>query len=200
MPAAGTWIAAALCAWLVAGASAEAAECTQDIPPPGEISVYRQQFTRLINDERESNGLGALKENGLLELASFNYACLLAATDHFDHTGPDGTHPQDRATAAGYEWCVIAENLAYGRTGVIQVFRDWMNSEGHRENMMLPGVRELGLALIRQVVAPDSGAGGGLAAALSRYGAVAGAHASEADSHAPRRGKWYWVLMLGDRC
>ena len=50
------------------------------------------------------------------------------------------------STAAGYPWCLIAENIAKGQTSQAEVMQAWANSPPHRTNMLRPGIRDFGLA------------------------------------------------------
>lgn len=64
----------------------------------------------------------------------------------FDHTNPDGESPFDRMTDAGIRWSMAAENIAGGQRTPEAVVTAWMNSEGHRANI-LGDCEELGVGL-----------------------------------------------------
>ncbi|KAI9216350.1 hypothetical protein BC828DRAFT_409547 [Blastocladiella britannica] len=52
------------------------------------------------------------------------------------HTGSNGSSPADRASAVGYNWGSVAENVAEGQSSIAQVMNDWMHSPGHRANLL----------------------------------------------------------------
>ena len=84
------------------------------------------------------------------------FAEYLANTDKFSHTA-DGKEPWDRTTKAGYQHCIILENIAYeynsaGFTAEAlagDFVRGWENSPGHRKNMLDPDVQDIGVGLAR---------------------------------------------------
>lgn len=65
------------------------------------------------------------------------------------HTGSDGSSVGDRATAAGYAWSWIGENIAWGYGTVQQVVDGWMASPGHCGNIMKADYKHIGLACVR---------------------------------------------------
>jgi uncharacterized protein YkwD len=67
--------------------------------------------------------------------------------DYFAHNTPEGATPGDRATAAGYQWMWIGENIAAGYPTAEQVVEGWMNSPDHRENILRPQFTELGISV-----------------------------------------------------
>ena len=70
----------------------------------------------------------------------------MAGHSRMSHTGSDGTTVAERATAAGYPWRVVAENVAAGQTTAEEVVETWLESSGHCANLMNPAVREMGVA------------------------------------------------------
>jgi uncharacterized protein YkwD len=71
----------------------------------------------------------------------------MAARDYFDHTSPDGKDPGDRITAAGYQWTTYGENIARGQQTPAAVMDSWMNSPGHRANILNCSFKEIGLGV-----------------------------------------------------
>jgi uncharacterized protein YkwD len=63
------------------------------------------------------------------------------------HTGSDGSSPGDRITRAGYTWSAYGENVAYGYATPEQVMNGWMNSPGHRANILNCSFKEIGVGL-----------------------------------------------------
>ncbi len=62
------------------------------------------------------------------------------------HVGRDGSTVGQRVTRTGYEWSLVAENVAWGYDSPEAVMKGWMNSPGHCESIMRPEERELGAA------------------------------------------------------
>lgn len=79
----------------------------------------------------------------------------MAARDFFSHTGADGSTVGRRLTQTGYIWGLVAENIAAGQTGPMEAIRTWMDSPGHRHNILMKGVIHVGLAHVRRD--PDPG-------------------------------------------
>jgi uncharacterized protein YkwD len=80
----------------------------------------------------------------------------MARHDMLDHTGSDGSTPDQRVTRAGYKWRSTGENIASGPTTPDEVMAGWLASPGHCENLMSPRFREMGIAW---VVDPKSDSG-----------------------------------------
>jgi uncharacterized protein YkwD len=69
----------------------------------------------------------------------------MAARNFFDHNNPDGKSPFDRMTAAGYRYRMAAENIAAGYATPQAVVDGWMNSPGHRANILNCGLTQIGV-------------------------------------------------------
>ncbi|MFI1654235.1 sigma-70 family RNA polymerase sigma factor [Streptomyces sp. NPDC020472] len=106
-----------------------------------------KQVIDLVNAERAKAGCGPLTEHPLLTQAAQGHSDDMAARDFFDHTDPDGDGPGERITAAGYAWSSYGENIAKGQTTAAQVMDSWMNSPGHRANILNCGFKEIGVGL-----------------------------------------------------
>ncbi|WP_030691367.1 sigma-70 family RNA polymerase sigma factor [Streptomyces globisporus] len=106
-----------------------------------------EQVIDLVNAERAKAGCGPLTEHPLLTRAAQGHSDDMAARDFFDHTNPDGDGPGERITAAGYAWSSYGENIAKGQTTAAQVMDSWMNSPGHRANILNCGFKEIGVGL-----------------------------------------------------
>lgn len=111
------------------------------------------------NAFRQSEGRSALARDEVLEAAALEFARYMARTGRYGH-GADGRTPVERANAAGYEHCVVAENIAYQyssagfETGALAraLVEGWKNSPGHRRNMLDDAVSETAVAIVQ---APD---------------------------------------------
>ncbi|MFE2236226.1 CAP domain-containing protein [Streptomyces sp. NPDC059442] len=106
-----------------------------------------QEVVRLVNVERAAAGCKALTVDADLTDAAQEYSDAMAATGNFSHTGTDGTQPQDRIEAAGYTWSRSGENIAKGQADAAAVVDAWMNSPGHRANILNCGFTEIGVGV-----------------------------------------------------
>ncbi len=101
-----------------------------------------------LNAERRARGLKSVSYNPQLSTVARTHAAWLeGANVGLQHTNAQGASPMTRTRAAGYKACRSAENLARGQDSAEQVMRDWMASDGHRANNLLPDVKEYGFAL-----------------------------------------------------
>lgn len=89
----------------------------------------------LVDQERGSAGCGTLERDTRLDAAARLHAEDMAVNDYFSHTSQDGRDPTDRAAEQGYEGGV-GENIAAGYPDADAVMEGWMNSEGHRANIL----------------------------------------------------------------
>ncbi|MGE6731589.1 sigma-70 family RNA polymerase sigma factor [Streptomyces sp. NPDC059900] len=106
---------------------------------------YSQEVTRLVNAERAKSGCGAVTLNSKLGDAAQGHSDDMAERDFFDHTNPDGKDPGDRVTAAGYRWTTYGENIAAGQRTPAAVMDSWMNSSGHKANILNCSFKEIGI-------------------------------------------------------
>ncbi|MFD7445044.1 sigma-70 family RNA polymerase sigma factor [Streptomyces sp. NPDC059909] len=116
-------------------------------PAPPTQGGAAQQVLALVNAERSKAGCGPVSSNEKLATAAGNHSADMAARDYFDHTNPDGEDPGDRITAAGYRWSTYGENIARGQQTPASVMDSWMNSPGHRANILNCSFKELGVGI-----------------------------------------------------
>ncbi|TXS54289.1 sigma-70 family RNA polymerase sigma factor [Streptomyces sp. uw30] len=105
------------------------------------------QVVALVNKERANAGCGPLAEDSLLNKAAQGHSEDMAARDFFDHTNPDGADPGQRITAAGYSWSTYGENIAMGQQTPAAVMESWMNSPGHRANILNCSFKDIGVGI-----------------------------------------------------
>ena len=175
--------------------------CTETdlVPAPDTIERVAASTLCLLNGERADHGLRPLTENDKLARAAAGHSADMVARTYFAHEGLDGSTIRDRIGATGYipsrgRW-VIGENLAWG-TGALAtpraIVNAWMNSAGHRENILHPDYKEIGLGVVVGNPARPTGAGATYATEFGVTG-VAGAAApsdvphSSPSSQAPTR-------------
>jgi uncharacterized protein YkwD len=127
---------------------------TSEAPPPTTKAAARvapsvtAQVIARVNDERAKAGCAPLAEEPHLTKAAQDYSDQMSAGDFFSHTSPDGTTFDQRIKNAGYAK-PGAENIAKGQTSAEQVMDAWMNSEGHRANILNCTLTKIGVGLTK---------------------------------------------------
>jgi Ca2+-binding RTX toxin-like protein len=116
---------------------------------------FANQVLTLTNEFRAQNGLSALKLNTELNAAAYAHSEDMAKQDYFDHIGKNGSKPWDRAKVVGYEAQAMGENIAAGYTTAAEVVQGWINSPGHRANLLNTKYTELGVGYF--YLTPDTG-------------------------------------------
>ena len=104
---------------------------------------YQQQVIDLVNKERKAAGLSALTTTSKLESAAMHRAKEIVKT--FSHTRPDGTSFYTVLEEYGITYNACGENIAWGQRTPEEVMNDWMNSEGHRRNIMSSNYNKIGI-------------------------------------------------------
>ena len=124
--------------------------------PPAAPERIEDQLLAAANGFRADNRLAPLEADPTLTAAARDFAEYLARTGKFSHTA-DGRSPGDRARAAGYDYCELAENIAYeeddagfGADHLTHTFiTGWENSPGHRRNLLDANVTQTGVGVAR---------------------------------------------------
>jgi stress response protein SCP2 len=97
------------------------------------------------NAERARHGLAPLTVDARLTAAAQAHSADMVARSFFAHENPDGSQVWDRALAAGYAYRKVAENIAAGQRSAAEVVVGWMNSPGHRRNILDPELTQIGV-------------------------------------------------------
>jgi uncharacterized protein YkwD len=113
----------------------------------GPVPTFEDRVMELVNQERLANGgLAPLKRHPQLDQAAELHSVNMGVRNFFAHCDPDTRKlPWDRMVDAGYIWVSAAENAAAGATTPESVMSLWMNSPGHRANILSTGNWELGI-------------------------------------------------------
>lgn len=106
---------------------------------------FQCEVFELVNDHREANNLPKLKYDVKLADASQAHAVDMNANNYFSHTGLNGSDFSLRARNAGYTGFPSGENIAKGQTTPQEVVTGWMNSSGHRANILSNYSNEIGV-------------------------------------------------------
>ncbi|MGI5372970.1 CAP domain-containing protein [Streptomyces sp. CA-251387] len=111
---------------------------------PGGLSRTAAEVVDLTNRERARAGLRPLAVDPALTTAAQAYSADMAARAFYSHTSPEGSQPWDRA-AAGSRMRTIGENIACGQRSPAEVVEGWMNSPGHRANILKRDFTHIGI-------------------------------------------------------
>ena len=144
---------AALVAMLLALPSALTAGEPASVRRADPASVEARVIER-TNAFRTSQGQTALATDDRLTAAARAFARYMARSDRYGHEA-DGRKPSERAQAHGYSYCVVAENIAYQYSSqgfstdelTARLIEGWQQSPGHRKNMLLPAVTDIGVGV-----------------------------------------------------
>lgn len=102
-----------------------------------------------VNRERQKQGLPALARNGKLNKAAQAHAADMARRGALSHTGGDGSNFGQRMQRQGYRFRAGAENVAAGQQDAAAVMKSWMNSAGHRGNILNKDMKHIGVGFAR---------------------------------------------------
>lgn len=117
------------------------------IPTADKFESYVDEIVKLVNAERSKAGLPALTKNSdLCRVARLKSEDMIAR-GYFAHTSPTYGSPFDMMESFGFRFTAAAENIAYGQRTPADVMRAWMNSPGHRSNILSANVSEIGVGV-----------------------------------------------------
>jgi uncharacterized YkwD family protein len=114
-------------------------------PATGDVSAYVQQVIDLTNAERSKNGLPALKHDSQLSGVAQKKSVDMAQNNYFSHTSPTYGSPFDMMRDMGVSYKSAGENIAQGQRTPQEVVTAWMNSEGHRKNILSANFTHIGV-------------------------------------------------------
>ncbi len=127
-------------------ASQVPAETTTPAAPVSEAPAslsYQEQVVKLVNEERAKEGLVALTLDSAVQSAAQVRAKETATS--FSHSRPNGTSFSTALTEAGVSYRGSGENIAWGQKTPEEVVSGWMNSQGHRANIMSSSFTKIGV-------------------------------------------------------
>lgn len=110
-------------------------------------NISIDELLTLTNQKRQESGLSPLRMSSELGVAARNKASDMFSKNYWAHNAPDGTPPWTFIKGAGYEYIYAGENLARGFSSAGDVVTAWMNSQGHKENLLSPNYTEIGFAI-----------------------------------------------------
>lgn len=158
--------------------SVRSAACEHADTRPGDASenALAKSTVCLLNTQRTRRGLRKLRLNARLSKAAQQHTVDMVKRNYFSHVSKSGANIVDRLTRTGYmrgarSW-TVGENLAWGsgnRSPPREIIAAWMNSPGHRANILERHFREIGIGVVFE--APRSVRGSAAATYTTTFGA-----------------------------
>lgn len=146
------------------GADASAASCANADVRPGDASErgLARSTVCLLNKQRGQQGMRKLRFNRRLSAAATSHSRDMVKKEYFDHVSKTGKDVVDRLTNTGYlggasTW-TVGENLAWGagsRSTPREIVTSWMQSPGHKANILNPRFREIGIGVVFDTPSPE---------------------------------------------
>lgn len=126
----------------------------QGAPRAPDLAQAGRAVAERANAFRRAQGQPPVKPNPTLDAAAAEFAAYMARTGRYSHEA-DGREPAERAQAHGYAWCLVSENIAYAMSSAGfetaelagRLVQGWIDSPGHRRNLLDPGATETGVAI-----------------------------------------------------
>ncbi len=109
------------------------------------VRAYEQEVVRLVNARRAQNGLKPLAENWELSRVARYKSADMAGKRYFSHESPTYGSPYQMMRSFGISFRSAGENIAYGQRTPAAVVGAWMNSSGHRANILNSSYTHIGV-------------------------------------------------------
>lgn len=119
------------------------------IPSFDAQKSIENQVIQLTNNERAKHGLKPLAANWELSRIARYKSADMRDKNYFSHTSPTYGSPFDMIRSFGLTYRSAGENIAAGQTTPEQVVQAWMNSEGHRQNILNPSYTQIGVGYVK---------------------------------------------------
>ena len=126
---------------------------SQPLAQSSSTAKMEKMVQQRINEIRQQKGLNSLQNNEKLAQVARNYSRQMAQDNFFSHTGSDNSTLRDRVRSGGISYRVVGENLFKSINAsepVPLAIEGWMNSPGHRENILRPAFTQTGIGIWRQ--------------------------------------------------
>lgn len=122
-----------------------------------EVVLSKDAIINITNSYRQDKDLKPLKENAKLDSSAEKKLKDIFDNQYFEHVSPSGIEIEDLVEGAGYKYIIIGENLAMGNFKNDQALVDaWMNSAGHRKNILNENYTEIGVAVGKGILNDNS--------------------------------------------
>jgi uncharacterized YkwD family protein len=109
------------------------------------VSAVEQEVVRLVNVEREKQGLKPLALDSKLSMVAGKKSQDMKDNNYFSHQSPTYGSPFDMLKQFGVSYKTAGENIAAGQHSAKEVVDGWMNSQGHRQNILNPSFTKIGV-------------------------------------------------------
>jgi uncharacterized YkwD family protein len=119
-----------------------------------DSSQYAEQVVQLVNKEREKQGLKPVTLDKELSDVATKKSEDMKEKGYFDHTSPTYGSPFDMMKQFGIEYKSAGENIAKGQQTPEEVMNAWMNSDGHRKNILNPSFTHMGVGYVEDGSSP----------------------------------------------
>lgn len=116
----------------------------------GQVSAFEKEVVELVNKQRQANGLSPLKLNTELSNVARMKSQDMKDKNYFSHTSPTYGSPFDMMKKFNISYKSAGENIAKGQKTPQAVVNAWMNSEGHRKNILSKSFTEIGVGYIQE--------------------------------------------------
>ncbi len=111
---------------------------------------FEQEVVNITNEERQKHGLAPLQVDGELSKVAREKSQDMAANGYFSHNSPTYGSPFNMMKSFGITYRTAGENIAKGQQSPEEVVNAWMNSEGHRANILNPNFTHIGVGFVEQ--------------------------------------------------
>ncbi|MCY8889571.1 CAP domain-containing protein [Bacillus spizizenii] len=115
---------------------------------PSSVSAYEKKVVELTNAERQKQGLKPLQIDETLSKSARAKSQDMKDKNYFDHQSPTYGSPFDMMKSFGISYKTAGENIAKGQKTPEEVVKVWMNSEGHRKNILNPNFTHIGVGYV----------------------------------------------------
>jgi uncharacterized YkwD family protein len=118
--------------------------------PESDVSQQAQAVLQLVNAERSKQGLSSLTLSSKLTAVANEKARDMAKNNYFSHTSPTYGSPFDMMQRFGIRYSAAGENIAFGQQTAQDVMNAWMQSSGHRANILNPNFEQIGIGYYKK--------------------------------------------------
>ncbi|MDB8791140.1 CAP domain-containing protein [Romboutsia sp. 1001216sp1] len=115
----------------------------------GNFSSYQREIVNIVNAERSKRGLAPLTLDSSLSNVATKKSQDMINRGYFDHNSPTYGSPFDMMKQFGINYKAAGENIAMGQKDPQDVMNSWMNSDGHRKNILGPNFTHIGVGIAK---------------------------------------------------
>ncbi len=127
---------------------AQAQPAAKPAAEASSVSAFEKKVVELVNQERQKQGLSALQLDTKLSDVAREKSKDMMNKNYFSHTSPTYGSPFDMMKQFGIDYRTAGENIAKGQQTPEEVMNGWMNSDGHRKNILSPNFTHIGVGYV----------------------------------------------------